>query len=184
MTRNVFVAAMALLLVVGCSSVQILVEKNPGADFDGYQTWEWYPRDNAVKGDPSLELNEDLRKFIESAVEKHLADRGYKRSGFSPDLYVDYHVTLQDVMNSQVVKNYYGQDYYPDFELSLPVFQDTYTYQWEEGSLLLMVFDSQSKQLVWRGMASTEVNMQGPRKEAMERIDKVVKKLVKEFPKK
>jgi len=183
MRRSFFVAVISLLLVAGCSSIQILVEKNPGADFDGYQTWEWYPRDPVSKADPRLELNEDLRKFIESSVEKQLADRGYKRSGFSPDLYVDYHLTLQDVANSQVVNNYYGQDYYPDFELNIPGYQDTYDYRWEEGSLLLMVFDSQSKQLVWRGLASTEVNTQGPRKEAKERIDKAVEKLAKEFPK-
>jgi hypothetical protein len=185
MTRHVEIvvaALMSLLLVAGCSSVQVMVEKNPDADFDAYGTWEWFPGDPTVTGDPRVDLNEDLRNFIMSAVEKQLAGRGYKRSGFSPDLYVDYHVTLQDVMNSQVIKNYYGESYYPDFELSLPVYQDTYKDDWEEGSLLLMVFDSRSKRLVWRGIASTEVNTQGPRQEAMERIDKAVEKLVKELP--
>lgn len=177
------IALVALLAIAGCSSVQTMVEKSPGADFDGYQTWDWYPGDPSAKGDPRLDLDADLRAYIMKSVEEHLAGRGYKRSGFSPDLLVDYHVTLNDVVNSQVINNYYGQDYYPDFELNLPVYQDTYKYEWEEGSLLLMIFDSQSKQLVWRGLASTEVNTQGPRKEAMNRIDKAVDKLTKDLPK-
>lgn len=174
---------LAVLLVVGCSSIQTLVEKNPDVDFDGYQTWDWYPGDPPVTGDPRIDMDEGMRDYIMSTVEKHLADRGYKRSGFSPDLYVDYHVTLQDVANSQVVKNYYGEDYYPDFQFNLPAFQTTYKYEWEEGALLLMMFDSKSKQLVWRGIASTEVNTQGPRKEARERIDKAVEKLAGDIPK-
>jgi hypothetical protein len=182
MKKRVTTTILAVLLVAGCSSVQTLVEKNPNVDFDTYQTWDWYPGEPAVTGDPRVDLDEEFRKYIMSSVEQHLARRGYKRSGFSPDLYVDYQVTLQDIDQSQVINNYYGEDSYPDMQFDLPSFQSTYNYEWEEGALLLMMFDAKSKQLVWRGMASTEVNTQGPRKEARERIDKAVEKLTDDVP--
>jgi hypothetical protein len=160
-----------------------MVDKNPDVDFDDYTTWDWLPADPAAKGDPRVDSNEDLRDYIKSSLGAHLAERGYEQSGFSPDLYVDYHVTLQDVANSQVIRDYYGMEYYPSYDLGLPVYDETYQYNWEEGSLLLMVFDSKSKRLVWRGIVSTEVNTQGPRKEARERIDNAVKKLTKKLPK-
>jgi hypothetical protein len=183
MNRGVSALTLVVLLLAACSSVQTLVEKNPDVNFDDYQTWDWYPGDPAVTGDPRVDLDEDLRKFIKSTVEQHLARRGYKQSGFSPDLYVDYKVTLQDFDQSQIISNYYGEDSYPDMQFNLPSFQTTYKYEWEEGALLLMMFDAKSKQLVWRGIASTEVNTQGPRKEARERIDKAVEKLADDVPK-
>jgi hypothetical protein len=170
-------------LAAGCSSVQVMVEKGPDVNFDDYTSWDWFPEDAAGKGEPDPELAKDLRDYIKSSVEAHLAGRGYERSSFSPDLYVDYHVTTQDMTNSQVIMNYYGESYYPEINLGLPVYDETYDNQWEKGSLLLMVFDAKSKHLVWRGLASTDVNTQGPRKEAKERIDNAVEKLTKKLPK-
>ena len=179
---------MVLLLVVvslaaGCSSIQTLSEQKPDVSFDDYQTWDWYPGEPEKTGDPRVDLAPEMRELIMSEVEARLAERGYKRSGFSPQLYVDYHVSLQDQSTSQVITNYYGEDYYPDFELNLPGIQDTYSDSWESGSLLLLIFDAIDKELVWRGLASTEINTQGPRKEARERVEKVVEKLVKKVPK-
>jgi hypothetical protein len=183
MTRRVLAALSLVLLTAGCASIQTQVEKSPDADFDLYQTWDWYPRRRTPTGDPRIDQNKDLQRFILSAIEENLAQRGYRRSVTSPDLYVDYHLTLEDITNSQVINNYYGESYYPDFELNLPGFQDTYSNEWEQGALLLMVFDAKSKELVWRGLAQTEVNTQGPRKEAREKLEKAVEKLAKGLPK-
>jgi hypothetical protein len=184
-TRKIDITLIVLvsaLLAAGCSSVQVMVEQNPDVNFDEYGTWDWFPEESSNKREPDPELAKDLREYIMSSLAAHLAERGYKQSGFSPELYVSYHVTTQDMMNSQVIMNYYGESYYPEINLGLPVYDETYDYQWEKGSLLLMVFDAKSKRLLWRGLASTDVNTQGPRKEAKERIDNAVKKLTKKLP--
>jgi hypothetical protein len=183
MKRPVCQAVLVSLLLVGCSSIQTAVQKAPGVDFHAYRTWDWYPGPPPRTGDPRVDLGENLHKYIKSTIEKDLAGRGYERSSSSPDLYVDYQVTLQDVVNSQVINNYYGESFYPEYHIDLPGFQETYEFEWEEGALLLMIFDSHSKELVWRGIARTQVNVQGPRKHAREKIDKAVKKLVDEVPK-
>ena len=175
---------LAVLLFAGCSSMQTVVEKQPDADFSSYRTWDWYPQDPSAKKDPSADLPEDLRNYIRSTVEASLAGRGLEHSGFSPDLYVDFQVTVQDVDSPQVINEYYGQDYYSDVQFNLPTVQTTYGSGFEQGALVLMMFDAKSKQIVWRGIASTEVNSQGPRKEARERIDKAVEKLTDKLPKK
>lgn len=179
----VLLLVVAVGLAVGCSSIQTISEQKPDVDFSDYKTWDWYPGDPEKTGDPRIDLEPQTRELIMAAVEARLAERGYKRSGFSPQLYVDYHVSLQDQSNSQVVTNYSGEDYYPDFDLNLPGTQDTYGTSWESGSLMLLIFDATNKELVWRGRASTDVNTQGPRKEAREKLEKVVEELVNKVPK-
>lgn len=173
----------AMSLVVGCSNIQTLTEQKPDVNFEDFQTWDWYPGEPEKTGDPRIDLAPQTRELIMSTVEARLAERGYKRSGFSPQLFVDYHVSLQDQSNSQVVTSYSGDDFYPGFEMDLPMMQDTYGTSWESGSLMLLIFDATNKELVWRGLANTEVNTQGPRKEARERLEKVVEELVKKVPK-
>jgi hypothetical protein len=160
-----------------------MVEKSPDADFESFETWGWYPGERAETGDPRIDASKQMHQYIRGAVEKEMAKRGYKLTEDSPGLYLDYHVTIQDEVNSQVINNYYGESFYPEFQLGLPGIQDTYQYEWTQGALLILVFDAQSKKLVWRGLAQTDVNTQGPRKEALERIDAVVEKLIKELPK-
>jgi len=179
------VAAVALFAasLAGCSSMQTVVEKNPDANFDDYKTWNWYPGERAITGDPRVDLDEDANAYIRSTIERHLAGRGYQLAGYAPELYIDYHVTLSDQVNSQVVNNYYGESYYPDMQLNLPGIQDTYSMSWEEGALLILIFDAKSKNLVWRGLVRTKVDTQGPRKEAREKVDKAIKKLLDDLPK-
>jgi hypothetical protein len=183
MLRNLLIPVLLVVLAAGCSSIQTMTEKSSDADFDAYTTWDWYPGGSKKTGDPRIDLAENMHEFIRAAIERDLAGRGYKRNIDSPELYVDYHVTIQDEVNSQVINNHYDEAFYPEYQLDLPGIQDTYQYSWTQGALLILVLDADSKKLVWRGLAQTDVNTQGPRKEAREKLDKAVEKLIKDVPK-
>jgi hypothetical protein len=182
MSRYVLTAVLLVTLVCGCSSIQTMIEESPEADFDGYATWDWFPGERQKTGDPRIDDAKQMNERIRKAVERHMEDRGYVRSETSPQLYVDYHVTIQDEVNATVINNYYGESFYPEYQIALPGMQDTYQQGWTQGALLLLVFDANSKTMVWRGLAQTEVDTQGPQKEAREKIDKAVEKLLKKLP--
>jgi hypothetical protein len=177
-----FVLVTAALFLTGCSSMQIMVEKSPDVDFKTYTSWDWHAGEQAKTGDPRIDLDEHMDRFIRETIAGGLRDRGYRSEPGAADLYVDYHVMIQDMVNEQLVNNYYGNSFYPEYQFRLPGFQDTYKMEWEEGALLILVFDSKTKQLVWRGLARTEVNTQGPRQEARDRIVEAVGKLFKKLP--
>jgi hypothetical protein len=172
----------AVVLVTGCSSMQILVEKSPEADFDTYRTWAWFPGEKPKSGDPRVDFDERMDRFIRDTIAEKLRERGYRNQPGDAEVYVDYNVIIQDMVNSQLINNYYGESFYPEYRLRLPGFQDTYKMEWEEGALLILMFDAATKQLVWRGVARAEVNTQGPRQEAREQVVEAVGKLFKKLP--
>ncbi len=174
--------ALATLVLTGCSSMQVVVEKNPDADFKSYTSWDWFPGERQKTGDPRTDLDGKMNDFIKKTISDGMRDRGYKHEPGSSRLYVDYQVSLSDQINSQLVNNYYGESFYPGYRMNLPGYQDTYKMEWEEGALLIMVFDSSNKEMVWRGIASTEVNSQGPRQEARDHVVEAVGKLMKKLP--
>lgn len=171
-----------VLLSAGCSSMQIMVEKSPDADFETFRSWDWYRGEKAKTGDPRVDLDENMDRFIRETIRDGLGNRGYRHRPGAAELYVDYHVMIEDVVNSQLINNYYGESFYPEYQLRLPGFQDTYKMEWEEGALLILIFDAESKELVWRGMARTEVNTQGPRQKSRDRVVEAVGKLFKKLP--
>jgi len=167
----------------GCSKIQTSVEQSPDTKFDSYSTWDWFPGERRQAMNTGIEPGGKADQYLRETIERNLAERRYQKTDNSPHLYVDYHVTIQDEANSMVINNYYDSAWYPEYQLNLPGIQDTYNYKWTQGALLVLVFDAETKQLVWRGMAQTEVNTQGPIKESRETIDKAVEKLLAKLPK-
>ena len=182
MGRVVFLVLIVFVLG-GCASIQTATERNPDVDFGQYQTWDWIASQRPVNWDPPASDEPEFDTYLRGAIEGLMTERRYIRQEQSPDLRVDFHVTSQDMVNAQVINNYYGGSWYPQYRIGLPGFQGVYENRWEEGALLVLVFDDNSKELVWRGIARTEVNSQGPIDEIMETIDKAVDKLLKKLPK-
>lgn len=172
--------AMALC---SCASIQTATEQSPDVNFGQYRSWDWIESMRPADWEPPASDEPEFGPYIRSAIEKLMAERRYIKQSDSPDLRVDFHVTSQDMVNATVVNNYYGESWYPQYRFMLPGFQGVYQNRWEEGALLVLVFDENSKELVWRGIARTEVNPQGPIDEIHETIDKAVDKLLKKLPK-
>jgi len=183
MTGRVVILVLLVFVTGGCASIQTASEQSPDVDFREYSTWDWIESQRPPNWAPPNSDEPEFGEYIRGAIEGLMTERRYTRQGQSPDLRVDFHVTSQDMVNATVVNNYYGESWYPQYRIGLPGFQGVYQDRWEEGALLVLVFDDKTKELVWRGIARTEVNAQGPIDEIMETIDKAVDKLLKKLPK-
>lgn len=53
---------------------------------------------------------------------------------------------------------------------------------WSEGTLILGIFDTSTKDLVWTGSATTELSGLRTREDREEAIDSAVRKLMSDFP--
>ncbi|MFQ5754782.1 MAG: DUF4136 domain-containing protein [Acidiferrobacterales bacterium] len=179
-------AVMLLLTALaGCSTMQVNTDFDPAADFGILQTYNWMPGPQKVTGDPRLD-NEVLEKRIHTAVENQLNAQGFrKQSSRTPDFLVGYHVALEKKLAVSTMNTYYG--YRAGWGWSYGVGTsaigpESYTYEYEQGSLILDIVDGDTRRLIWRGSAQTEVNKTASPEKRQAQINEAVKKMLEQFP--
>jgi Domain of unknown function (DUF4136) len=164
---NRLLSAMLVLLALGASrsaAQDVRYDFDRDKDFSKYKTYKWVPVKDADKTD-------DLRAKIQSAVDAELATKGFtKTDSDEADLYLDYPTIIGSEKQSTSYNT--GWVYGPDWGSWL-----VYV-----GQLDLSMYDSHTKQLVWRGTASKTLDPKAKPEKKQENINKVVKKLLKDFP--
>ncbi len=168
----------ALLLLIGCSSMQIETQHSDDVDFSKYKTWNWLP-EGAVK-ETDVRLSDPLVVArIRRAIETQLVAQGFRRETTSPDFIVTYHAAVEDHMSEKAVDNAYDSAQFERYDQNW-----TYQYStaWLQGTLLIDILDAQSKELVWRGSAQAEIETNEPDDKKDKRVEEAVRKMLKNFP--
>src|SRR5436190_6808745 len=103
---------LAALALTGCASMNVSSHIEHNADFTDYLTYDWGPPDNLPVGDPRLDNNPFFNDYLQGAIEKKLAAKGYERAVTGlPDLLVHYHANVAQRMDIYEVDNRYGYCY-------------------------------------------------------------------------
>jgi hypothetical protein len=179
MTLVRVVPALILLAVIsGCSSVSVTEDFDPEVDFSVYRTWDWLPGEPPETGDRRLDAPQ-VRERIGRIVEEEFAAHGYPLSPDQPDLYVIYHVALDQEINMRTVLNYYQ---YMDYVVVVPGLASSYTDVWDIGTLIIDVFDAKEHTLIWRGLSRSKFNAQAGPRENEPVIRTAVRKMLDQFP--
>ena len=186
MTRplTIILATTLLVSLVGCSGIKVESDFDPRVNFRSYETWDWMKTPTQDTGDPRLD-DAILRGRIQSAVANTLLDKGFNLSLDSPDFLVAYHVAIDQKLDMEVVNNYYGYPYAGDYaSVWGPAIQgqEVKTTEYEQGTLMVDVLDSTSKQLIWRGTAQAEIYPNQSPKDREKQINKAVGKIFSDFP--
>jgi hypothetical protein len=112
-------------------------------------------------------------------IDAGLADRGFSRNSDDPDFYVIYHAALDQEINQRNIENYYE---FINYMVFAPTVTTRYVEEWDIGTIIIDVFDPDSRRLIWRGTSRTEMNYQAGPRENKPIIEEAVKKMLKEFP--
>lgn len=159
---NRLLLAMLVLLALGASrgvTQDVRYDFDKDKDFSKYKTYKWL----GVK-DP--DKTDDLTL---SAMDAELATKGLtKTDSDEADLYI-YPTIIGSEKQST---SYNTRSYWPDWGSWLG-----YVVQ-----LDLSMYDSHTKQLVWRGTASKTLDPKAKPEKKQENIKKAVRKLLKNFP--
>ena len=136
--------------LAGCASMTVSSHIERGVDFNQFVTYDWGPPDNLPVGDPRLDNNPFFNDYLQGAIEKNLAMKGFVRvfSG-TPDLLVHYHASVNERMDVYEIDNRYGycyQDCQPQIT------------NYEQGTLIVDVVDTKTNKVVWRGWAQDTMN--------------------------
>jgi hypothetical protein len=181
--KRLFGILAAVMLTAGASSAQdVGYNFDQQADFAKFKTYKWVQ----VKGGESV--NDLVDSQIKAAIDKQLATKGLtKTDADGADLYVAYQVALNQekqmttwdtgyAMGPGWGGRYYG-GYYGGGGMSTST---TSTIQ--VGTLALDMYDAQGKKLVWRGMASKQLDTKASPEKRAKNLDKGTAKLLKNYP--
>lgn len=167
-------ALTAALLVAACSGISTTTDFDPAVDFSGFSTYDWIDSEGQVDNITSSR--------IRTSVNAAMAERGFSRSSSNPDLAVSYQVTSAERRSFNTVNAGWGGGYrWGGWGMGMGT--STTTEQvWNEGTLILAIFDVESRNLVWTGSATTDIDGSRTPEERQKLVDDAVNKMLGDFP--
>jgi hypothetical protein len=140
-----------------------------GVDFSKYHTYKWV----VIKGqhpDPSVDAQ------IKQSIDAQLAAKGLTKADDTADLDVDYQtaiskaekwVTYEDWSDASIMGQRIGR-------------KEKVTI--EAGTLVIDMYDTAAKQLVWTGRAHKTIDPNSSPEDRQKNLDNAAKKLLADFP--
>lgn len=170
----------SILAFAGCATVQVSQDYDPHADMSRYGTWQWRDPVQAATGDIRID-NPLLDRRIRHAVDNHLTSRNISPAQGQPDLYLSYHLTIEQKIYTD---SYYstvgvGSYYHPWYG---GIGTETRIRQYDESRLTIDIYSAVSGALMWRGVGVFRLRTHKTPEEAAEATRKVVDKILFQFP--
>jgi len=196
--KSWFIALAAAVFMGGCSTLEIQVDYDNEHDFSALSTFAVVYKNQGDGRDFS-------RDRISRQVTAYMKNKGYENVEKSTaDFYVIMHLDVQK--KSQVETNYetigirpvpymylgaitpigsYPGTYVSGAMVMEPdVRVTTRTNEYEEGRLILEVFNVNENRVVWQGIAMDELSKDYTQQEKSDYINRVISELFKDFPQK
>ena len=167
--RLAFLAG-AMLLTCGAAVGQdVHYNFMPGTNFSKYHTYKW------VSIPSNVHPNQIVSQEIMQAADNQLSMKGFtKTDSDKADLYVGYQCSI----DREREWNAWGMGGGLRWGGMGSVESSTI----QNGTLAIDFYDPSSKELIWRGQATKTLNPSGNQQKDMERLNKAMAKLLKNFP--
>lgn len=165
--------ALALTLAVAAMAQQVETTVDRATDFSKYRTFK-------------IEIG---TKWGNPIGEKNLLDeltagfisKGWSQDEQAPDVHIVLHgATKERQRLDTFYTGGYGGGFYGGWGWGGVGSSTTTVSEYTEGTLVVDIFDSSTKQLVWRGVAQDELKAKQKKRE--KQATKAVTKLLKDFP--
>lgn len=178
--KKILILTGFIVFTWGCSSIKITADYDGSADFNAYKTYRYYGW--AEESDKIL--NDLDKNRIEKAFASEFADRGMTMASGDADVVISLFIVVDQKTGVTAYNNYYGMSgfgYGPGWGWGMGYTTTNYhEYDYTVGTLVCNVFDTQSKQLVWQGVAAGEIKENPKMRER--NIPLVVQAIMKKYP--
>lgn len=174
-TMTFLFTALAALAIAGCATMNVSSHIERNVNFTEYLTYDWGPPDNLPVGDPRLDNNPFFIDYLQGAIEKKMAAKGFERAvNGGADLLIHYHASVNQKLEVYEVDHRYGYCY-GNCE---PEIVD-----YEQGTLVIDLVDAHTNKVVWRGWAQDAMNGVIDNQERLEKqVDEGVTKMMMLLP--
>ncbi len=172
------VVALAML-TLSCASVSVATDYDRNVDFTHYRTFAFLGGHIWANGIPD-DNNTLVKDRIRNAIVGELTAKGLQQVTSNPDVYVAYLAGARRRTEIETTGPYFT-GFGPYVGVGGwwgPMYTNWWARTYDEGTLVIDLLDSQSKKLVWRAYAQTEIN--NPVSE--QKTQKVMDKAFRNFP--
>jgi hypothetical protein len=171
--KAVFVLMGVILLFAGkLSAAEVKTDYDRNANFGQYKTYSW----QTVKTQNPLDADR-----IKSAVNASLGSKGWTMVDSGGDVSI---VAMEITKNQQTLNTFYdgfgGGWGWRRFGGGVFGEATTTTETYKVGTLVVDLFDTKTKELIWRGNASDTLSNNSNKN--IKNLDKEVEKMFKQFP--
>jgi hypothetical protein len=170
--RVIYVTLLVAMMLLAAGSVaaqQVTYNFMPGVNFSNFHTYKW------VEIPGGVHPNQIVDQEIKQAVNNVLAGKGFTlATGEKADLYVGYQCFIQQ----QQQWNAWGMG----GGLRWGGMGSATSSTIDNGTLAVDFYNPTSQELLWRGSAAQTLNPSGNQEKDMQRLNKAVAKLLKNFP--
>jgi hypothetical protein len=186
-----FLAILTAVFLAGCTASKMTTTERiyetpiavdahyeEGVDFSKYHTWTWVPSIGQT-GTEQLD-DPEFRDVVGTAVQKEMYAKGYERNDEAPDLVINAFVSIQKIDKKYIEENF-GGTYHPDYYANLPE-GGSQKSSWDEGTMMLFIYDASKGQVIWYGTAQTEVYKRAVDGMWQKRVGEIVNKLLADLP--
>lgn len=181
MTRMLIVLVMTASLA-GCSSVRVRSDWDRAVDFSRFETF-------AILEDADSSINPLIDGRIRSALVESLTSRDLQEveTVDGADLAVGFQVATENRRSYRTVYSGWRSRGYRHSRHGRSSGMTTATTttrarDYTVGELIIAVFESESKELVWEGSGSRRVNRSGGPERSERRIQDAVNQILRSFP--
>ena len=176
----VTVLLFAVMVVAGCSSVQVSQDYDPRADLSHYASWQWKDPVQPPTGDTRVD-NPLLDRRIRQAVENHLTRRNISPASGQPGLRLVYHLAVERKIQSDTYYSSAGVGrYYQPWYGGMGA--ETRIWQVDESRLTIDIHAADTGALLWRGVGVYRLKTYKTPEAAAAAIQKIVDKILEQFP--
>jgi hypothetical protein len=177
-TFRVLLVAGALAAFAGfASSITVETKSSPGVDFSRYKSY-------SVADMPEVK-NPAVRQRLESALDKQLKAKGLERKDSGGDLRV--------MMHPRISKEYNSSDYDTSWDYGWGNWASIRDLSGDSssskrlegvpvGTVIVDLVDAATKQLAWRGGATSVLNAEDSDEKRQDVLDDAMKKLFAKYP--
>jgi Domain of unknown function (DUF4136) len=166
--HNIIFGSISMVLVLAASlfAQDVKTDYDRSANFGQYKTYSW----DRVQTEDPLWVNR-----VKNAVDASLTAKGWRQVASGGDVYL---TAMGVTRNEQTLNTYYdrfGGRRFGGFGEAT-----TTTDVYKVGTLVVDMFDAQTKKLIWRGSSSDTVSSKSDKN--IKNLDKGVQKMFKHFP--
>ena len=165
-----------LILLAGCSSMSVFTDYGEGVDFSEFQTFQYRASDTNLADSTPL-----VHQRIVAAIEREMTASGLTRVDGDPDVFVSYYGSTTEQL--QFRTTYTGVSTWGRRRRWGSVGMagsTTRASTFEEGSLIIDVWEADENQLVWRGEITHTLSDNPDRN--TEKINNGISKAFRDFP--
>jgi hypothetical protein len=179
MRRTIVIVILTILAAASAAATDIYVDYDRTGRFSWYKTWAW-----AATEETSLKGHNDLlHSAIKNTIEYHISQGRLVENTSDPQLYITYHAVSSMATKVDPVSfgvgiggSWVQNPYWGGVGVSTA---GATTY--EQGTLIIDIWEADRKQLVWRGVA-VDVFFDDPDK-TKKKLDKAISKMIKKWRK-